>query len=166
MELQAIPQTTVTAAPAAKKIPVPSISDTVWYFRRGQMDRTPITGIVTNNDRGAVLELSLIPPMARTFETVTGVRHCSDPYLATHPNVKEESGVWDFVNHKIPVEADQPSEAGKDMSDEEIKSKVLELYERFEHDATRVAQEMAKLTGEFSYQRVNAIVRNSGEKSK
>lgn len=138
-------------------IPVPLIGDTVWYYRRGQTNRQPIPAIVTDNDRCGILELSLIVPMARTIEPASSVRHRSDPYLKTHQNVAEEQGVWDFVGGGQGDVAGGP--AGKTLTEEEIKQKVLELYETCEHDASRVAEEMTKLVGEFSYQRVNAIVR-------
>jgi hypothetical protein len=29
---------------------------------------------------------------------VTGVRHKDDPYLADHPEIATENGVWDFID--------------------------------------------------------------------
>ena len=85
----------------------PLIAETVWWYRRGQLDRDPIPALVTRSDRSGMLELSAFPPLARTIEAVSGVRYRWDPYLKTHPQVVHDNGFWDFVggspNEYLPL---------------------------------------------------------------
>jgi hypothetical protein len=77
--------------------PTLPIGTTCRWYRRGDTTRKPLAAIVTDSDASGILDLTVFVRQGRQVEPVTGVRHKDDPYLADHPEIASENGVWDFV---------------------------------------------------------------------
>ncbi len=70
--------------------------DICYYYIDGNVQGDPRIAISTRNDPHGILDLSIIKPFARSFDSVDGVRYWDDPWLKTHPEHRQQNGVWDY----------------------------------------------------------------------
>lgn len=149
----------------ANQVPSLPLSAPCVYYPRGQRSRAR-AAIVNRSDPQGILGLSLFAPDSRVVEHVEA-RYCGDPIFKSRPDLLEQMGTWDYAEW-FPQPCDPKAEPKQDrvaFSSQDVDELLVSLLERNGlGQATKIAEEMAQITGEqWTYQKVNANLRRLGK---
>jgi len=99
----------------------------VQWFRQGDVNTKPTACLVVETDGKGTLKLTQFPGCGGMGGTVRNVRHKDDPWLRDKPNVRRESGCWDYLEPIFVGLLEEQTPPPKELRTAE-KERILKMH--------------------------------------